>query len=1165
LLNSNDVAISALNSNLSGVGSVIVEPVLAFSAAGFSVPSQPTAADWAGVQTALSSYITAASSNILGRLGTGGGPAPMLVPGAEVVAQGPITLTGLDLSPAGSNWRFNGAPADLTVLATGNVTVAGAVSDGFTTTVVDGLPQTVLLSGTQAGPSSFIRLVAGADLTSANPLATAAAAAGSAALTLAPGAVVRTGTGEIDLVSAGDVVVGAGASAYTAGVPAIAPGGTASNPYPNVPTQLGVGTAYGIELSPNKNGLVFSFPTGGGPLVVRAGGDIQGSVLTDPGPSNWLLYQGGTSYSVVAPDGTVTTAVAPAQWGINLSAFNWNFGTLGGGDLSLTAGGNILTVTGASTDTRVATPGSAPLLTASGGLAVYAGKDIASAQLYLADGTGTVTANGALTAVLPSELPNVSVGSALYLQDSSLAVQSRLGTVVDGLYNPTEILQPAFLSPGAKSLGSGFFSYGDDSSVSLTATAGDLQLGGAVSVAPAVLWGPMVSAAGGGASSIAPPNLSLVALNGNVLLGGAGGALGETMYPSANGQLSVIAAGNISTPSAPAGPALIMSDSPPALVASVSNPGLTGSPATPFLGAIHSGDTTPALVVAGGDITELNLSVPKAADIEAGQNIVDLVLAGQNLSPAQATLVSAGHDILYQQTCTTGCGIAVGGPGQLEVIAGHTVDLGFSSGITTNGNLLNPNLPSAAGASLTVLAGAASAPTNAPAALTDLMSTTNTTADLAALAALPASTAAGFGSDLSKFQTTVVGSSAAYQWEFQYFVRGQVIGQGKKDPGPLSFSQAEALFTGFSTTQQEQWLSVLGEFMHGSAANQQALLGYVETATGSSGLTLSQALSAYSMLTPVAQRPFIDQVYFGELTASGSDANLLPGVAFSRGDAAIDAVFPGTRAATASGADFGDVSLVFSRIYTLSGGDISLLAPGGLLNVGLANPPASLASRSPSTLGIVAQGTGDVSVYTSGDVDVNASRVFTLGGGNILMWSNYGSIDAGRGAKSSVSAPPPQVLIASNGTVTLDFSGAATGSGIRTIQTDASVPPGNVSLIAPNGTVNAGDAGIGAAGNLNIAAQRVLGLDNIQVGGTSTGVPATVSALGASLSGASAAGAGTTTAATEAATAAGEAAAASAASVSQATMDWLDVFVIGLGEENCKPEDLECLKRQKRP
>ena len=303
------------------------------------------------------------------------------------------------------------------------------------------------------------------------------------------------------------------------------------------------------------------------------------------------------------------------------------------------------------------------------------------------------------------------------------------------------------------------------------------------------------------------------------------------------------------------------------------------------------------------------------------------------------------------------------------------------------------------------------------------------------------------------------------------------------------------------------------------------------------------------------------------MSLSGIAANTVPGAGFAEGYAAIDALYPGSRSAASgavAGAYAGDLTLDFSRIYTLSGGDITLLAPGGRIDVGLANPPGILASRSPSTLGIVAEGAGNVDIYTKSDVNVNASRVFTLGGGNILIWSDEGSIDAGRGAKTAVSAPPPSILINSDGTVTINFSGAAAGSGIRTIQTDPSTPAGNVDLIAPEGTVNAGDAGIGAAGNINIAARSVIGVTNINFGGSATGVPATISSVGASLSGASSAASGASNAATSAvASSATEKEAAS--SLAQSALSWLDVFVTGLGEENCKPDDIECLKRQKTP
>jgi hypothetical protein len=67
---------------------------------------------------------------------------------------------------------------------------------------------------------------------------------------------------------------------------------------------------------------------------------------------------------------------------------------------------------------------------------------------------------------------------------------------------------------------------------------------------------------------------------------------------------------------------------------------------------------------------------------------------------------------------------------------------------------------------------------------------------------------------------------------------------------------------------------------------------------------------------------------------------------------------------------------------------------------------------------------------------------------------------------------------------------------------NAELPAGDIDLIAPRGTVNAGDAGI-RPNNLNIAAQVVLGADNIAVAGTSTGTPvADASAVTATTSGA---------------------------------------------------------------
>ena len=63
------------------------------------------------------------------------------------------------------------------------------------------------------------------------------------------------------------------------------------------------------------------------------------------------------------------------------------------------------------------------------------------------------------------------------------------------------------------------------------------------------------------------------------------------------------------------------------------------------------------------------------------------------------------------------------------------------------------------------------------------------------------------------------------------------------------------------------------------------------------------------------------------------------------------------------------------------------------------------------------------------------------------------------------------------------------------------VEPGAVSLIAPEGTVDAGDAGIRATGDIKIAAAAVVNADNISAGGSSAGVPTSASVAAPNIGG----------------------------------------------------------------
>ena len=108
--------------------------------------------------------------------------------------------------------------------------------------------------------------------------------------------------------------------------------------------------------------------------------------------------------------------------------------------------------------------------------------------------------------------------------------------------------------------------------------------------------------------------------------------------------------------------------------------------------------------------------------------------------------------------------------------------------------------------------------------------------------------------------------------------------------------------------------------------------------------------------------------------------------------------------------------------------------------------------------------------------------------------------------------------------------------------------------------MSAGDAGIGSAGNITIAAVRVVGADNINFGGAAVGVPIDTGGLGASLASASSA---SSSASNSASSGAGSEDPNKAPLASEA-LSWLEVFVMGLGEDACRPDDVECIKRQKR-
>lgn len=567
-------------------------------------------------------------------------------------------------------------------------------------------------------------------------------------------------------------------------------------------------------------------------------------------------------------------------------------------------------------------------------------------------------------------------------------------------------------------------------------------------------------------------------------------------------------------------------------------------------GLLHAGDTQPLRIYAtGGDLSGLALYSPKAAAILAQRDITDVSLYIQNLRASDVSIVASGRDIvaynansvLRSLAFSTGNTMPVGelplsgdiqisGPGVLQVLAGRDLNLGTGAnnadgtgvGITSIGNGRNPYLPFA-GADLVVAAGMGGVATGLGASNAQFDGFIN--ALLEEIHPLPGQSAPG------------VFDTRRYLSELAVMLQQNGLGNL---PASILVYDADNSET---------------EFGDGIVpANP------VQVGGGATDPIYANSVDLNNPALTAEQRNQIGlALYFVALRDAGRDRNnpdspdvntyraayeaimrLFPVPDGVNGTPGIDLLKDGAR--PLDGYVFSGNILTQTRdIRTKSGGSISILTPGG----GLEMAP-TLLGETLAPPGIITEAGGSISIFADQDVSIGIARIFTLRGGDINIWSTAGNIAAGSSSKTVQSAPPTRVLIdPQSANVATDLAGLATGGGIGVLATVAGVPPGNVDLIAPIGAVDAGDAGIRATGNLNIAANVVLNAANIAVGGTSAGTPAAAAVSSPSLaavSSAATAGAATTAAAKDAAPQG-----AAQQSAPQDTPSIITVEVIGYG------------------
>jgi hypothetical protein len=968
--------------------------------------------------------------------------------------------------------------------------------------------------------------------------------------------VIRTGTGDIDIATARDVqLLNPLATIYTAGTQAPA---MANFDTPNLADAV-----RNSRLGPAQNPLYGAqFSLAGGSVTISAQRDITRLVadasltalIADSSkelPNNWLYRRGYVDpatghYGATHAGGEI----ASTAWWVDFSNFFADVGALGGGNVSLAAGRNVTNVA-ASIPTNARAPKAAPdaatLVELGGGdLTVRAGADIDGGVYYVERGRGTLTAGGSIhtnstraaitqadTVALETQRAAADASTwlptTLFLGKGSFDVAARgdllLGPVVNSFLLPQGVNNGAYEKTY-------FSTYAAGDAVNAGALTGTLTLranadGGAGSLTAWLQNVQLYDAAHHQTFSsysqpwlrlletdvtpfttvaaLLPGTLRATAFSGDLNLVGS-----LTLSPSATGTLELAAARSVNGLQ-PNGvnainaariwgsSAINLSDADPRRVPGATSPiGLSAAAAvsptaTPIElldavnalfnesgsttgiygviqtkqalhapGPLHLADFTPAKLYAKtGSISGLTFFSAKSAQVAAGRDITDVSLYLQNTRADDVSVVAAGRDLIAFDPNSPLRTAAQAAGNELQQSSSTVPGPGTGNPTAGDIQISGPG-------TLEVLAGrnfdlgvGAGAGDGTGVGISSIGNGRNPNLPFAG-----ASVVAGAGLGAAS-------GLAASALDFPAFITKFL------DPATA----------GAQATRYLPALGVLMDFEGGSDA---------------------QVWTAFNQLSVEERDALALKLFYRVLRDAGRDHGVpaSPGFRnYDAGYAAIAALFPGGRWA-------GDFSLTSREIKTASGGDISLFAPGGQLTVGF-----DVAGSQPVDQGILTEHGGDISIFTQGSVIVGTSRIFTLRGGDEVIWSSTGDIAAGASSKTVQSAPPTRVLIdPQSGDVKTDLAGLATGGGIGVLATVADVKPGDVDLIAPVGTIDAGDAGIRVSGNLNISALQVVNATNIQVSGSSAGAPAPVApAVGSLAAAASASNAATASAADEAA------------------------------------------------
>lgn len=910
-------------------------------------------------------------------------------------------------------------------------------------------------------------------------------------------------------------------------------------------TPLSNGYRYGAGGAPDAigagyNGILIANPVyaeGGGNITLDAGGDIAGRTDVWQAARIDNFYDATTTYGYTWIGngdqpwrlGTVGNAT---NIQVNPQLFDSGVGTLGGGSIAVTAGGNItdlsaIATTSVVTANATAASGAAPATQAlwtfgGGNVNILAAGDILGGRIDVASGAGDITAHGSVAAngtivTQPSTAP-IPDQMWVRLSDADVSIESGQGVQIQGI---TALGVRGTTVDVQQNLDS-FGFYTPDAGVSILANG---AVGVANSGADVVTTNNV--ATDYTSSAVYPGSFKAVSMTGDIdlitLSPNLNQATSVLLMPSATGELGLYAAANINAVT------LAMEDADPGILpgafSTFGADALAGVvsgqtfvfpavlPDTPQVQLeelhdrfiTHAGDNQPNYVYAGGDINDVILSVPKQTRVTAGQDIVNMMFFGQNLTANDITRIVAGRDITattelvrpliqspndFGEPLSTlqGNTFVVGGPGSFFLEAGRDagpfLNSAVTNGFANEGGLTVPDGTETYGGGILAVGNDWNP-------------------------WLPQQSA-------NLFVEFGVGKGANYDRFRDYYLNPANLATL---PGVLFDETTDATGNLVPNRSDPIYAPILIGWL------QQHYSPQLLAAYGTLNVTFQQAYNVFVALPELVQRVFIiSDVYFNELVQPSLPTS--PSYQqYSRGYDAVNLLFPSSDGYTqndtgggSNGANHevvtGNLDLRLATIQTDWGGNIYILGPGGrvlagstvatsaqaarhayiggALFSGLATDaplPAAITSIPAGYEGILTLRGGSIDTFTDGDFLLNQSRLFTEDGGDIEMWSSNGSLNAGQGPKTSIDFPPIVVETDENLYTEVDSVGGVTGAGIAAFEPAAGVAAPDVFLLAPRGTVDAGAAGVRVAGNLFIAAFQVVNAANFSVGGTAVGLP----------------------------------------------------------------------------